>query len=400
MSQHGESEQVEWDVPTLFAIESPSEQEFRREVRQWIDEKCPPGIRHRSARFTPAELKPWHRMLFDKGWIAPHWPREFGGMGGTVIHQLILYEEIGRAGAPVPLSHGLNLIGPLIIDVGTDAQRAQHLPAILSGDATWCQGYSEPGAGSDLASLSTCANLDGDTFVVNGHKTWTTNGHHADWMFALVRTDTSAQPRHAGISMLLIDMKSPGITTRPIRTLRGDFEFAEEFFDNVSVPKQNLLGNINQGWRLANRILGAERLLTGHPRLASRILAITRQVAMRSGARSDCAFCDRLATLEIELVAFAAYFRHGISLVANRAAPLSLAPTVRIAGAELAQRATELLLEAAGIEGASTQPLPTELGTANVAAELFEARRLTVGSGSIEIQKNIIAKRVLGLPSS
>jgi alkylation response protein AidB-like acyl-CoA dehydrogenase len=389
----------QWDTATLFAADSEPDRQFRQNVRKWVTANCPENLRHRSSRFTPDELKPWHRKLFEKGWVAPHWPKEFGGMGGTVVQQLILYEEIGRAGAPVPLSHGLNLIGPLIIEVGTDEQKATHLPPILAGEVTWCQGYSEPGAGSDLASLSTRAEFNGAEFLVNGHKTWTTHGHRANWMFALVRTDPNAQPRHAGISMLLIDMKSPGITVHPIRTLRGDMEFAEEFFDNVRVPKENLLGRLNQGWELATLILGAERLLTGHPRIAARILDIIRQVARISGALADAAFRDRLAILEIELVALSAFFRHGISLHAAKRAPVSLSPTVRVAGAELAQRATELMMEAAGIRGVSIDDLPVGSGSINVAAELFEARRLTVGSGSVEIQKNIIAKRVLGLPS-
>lgn len=388
-----------WDVASLFADENGPDRAFRDEVRAWVGANCPDALRNRSGRFTPAELKPWHRKLFERGWIAPHWPAQFGGMGATVVQQLILYEEIGRAGAPAPLSHGLNLVGPLIIEAGTDAQKAAHLPKILSGDITWCQGYSEPGAGSDLASLTTRAEFDGASFVVNGHKTWTTHGHRADWMFALVRTDPGARPPHAGISMLLIDLKSPGITIRPIHTLRGDEEFAEEFFDNVIVPKENLLGGLNEGWKLATTVLGAERLLTGHPRFAARLLELTRRVAQASGMLDDAGFRDRLVALEIELVALCAFFRHGVSLLADKSAPQSLFPIAKIAGGELAQASAELLMEAAGPAGALADHIVLGDGTVNVAAELFEARRFTMGGGAVEIQRNILARRALGLPS-
>ena len=240
------------------------------EVRDWIGGELPADLCNRSTRIDPPELKPWHRKLYERGWIAPHWPKEYGGMGATLTQQIILFEEIGRVGAPTPYPHGLNFIGPMIIDAGTPEQKAKHLPPILSGEATWCQGYSEAGAGSDLASLQTRAVLDGDHFVVNGHKMWTTNGHYADWMFALVRTDPDAKPRHAGITMLLIDMNSPGITVRPIQTMKGDAEFAEEFFDDVRVPKENMLGRAQR--RLAHRqhgCSGSERFTTGHPRNAA-----------------------------------------------------------------------------------------------------------------------------------
>jgi alkylation response protein AidB-like acyl-CoA dehydrogenase len=241
-----------WDNTTLFVDDNPADRAFRAEVRDWVATNLPTELCNRSRRIDPPELKPWHRKLYERGWIAPHWPREYGGMGATLAQQIILFEEISRVGAPTPYPHGLNFIGPLIIEVGTPEQKARHLPPILTGEVTWCQGYSEAGAGSDLASLATRAELDGDDFIVNGHKMWTTNGHFADWMFALVRTDPKAQPRHAGISMLLIDLKSPGITVRPIQTIKGDAEFAEEFLVDVRVPRENLLGALNDGtrWRI------------------------------------------------------------------------------------------------------------------------------------------------------
>jgi alkylation response protein AidB-like acyl-CoA dehydrogenase len=388
-----------WDNTTLFVDDDPADRAFRAEVRDWIAANLPSELCNRSTRIDPPELKPWHRKLYARGWIAPHWPKQYGGMGATLTQQIILFEEISRVGAPTPYPHGLNFIGPLIIDAGTDAQKAKHLPPILSGDVTWCQGYSEAGAGSDLASLVTRAELDGDHFIVNGHKMWTTNGHFADWMFALVRTDPAAKPRHAGISMLLIDLKSPGITVKPIQTIKGDAEFAEEILVDVRVPRENLLGALNDGWKVANRLLGSERFTTGHPRNAAVLLNKARQVAEVTGTVREAGFRQKLASLEIDLLAFSAYYRHAAALHGAQRAPASMAPVIKIAGGELGQRASELLLEAAGSFGPLAADLTVGNEVVNPAADLFEMRRVTVGSGAVEIQRNIIAKRVLGLPS-
>jgi hypothetical protein len=390
-----------WDNTTLFSDDDPADRAFRAEVRDWIAGNLPTDLCNRPLRIPPAALKPWHRKLYERGWIAPHWPKEVGGMGATLTQQIILFEEISRVGAPTPYPHGLNFIGPLIIDVGTPEQKAKHLPLILTGDVTWCQGYSEVDAGSDLANLSSTATLDGDHFVVNGHKVWTTNGHYADWMFGLFRTDPAAKAKakQAGISMLLIDLKSPGITVRPIQTIKGDQEFAEEFFVDVRVPKENLLGGLNDGWRVANRLLGSERFTTGHPRNAAVILNRARQLAEVTGAAREPGFRHRLAAIEIDLLAFSAYYRHAASLHGHGKAPPSMAPVIKIAGGELGQRASELLVEAAGPLGAQAEDLRIGNQTLNPAGEMFEMRRITVGSGAVEIQRNIIAKRILNLPS-
>jgi alkylation response protein AidB-like acyl-CoA dehydrogenase len=388
-----------WDNTTLFVDDDPADRAFRQEVREWIGENLPVDLCNRSTRIDPPELKPWHRKLYERGWIAPHWPKEYGGMGATLTQQIILFEEISRVGAPTPYPHGLNFIGPLIIDAGTPEQKAKHLPPILSGETTWCQGYSEAGAGSDLVRLETRAELEGDHFVVNGHKMWTTNGHFADWMFALVRTDRSATPRHAGISMLLIDLKSPGITVRPIQTIKGDAEFAEEFLVDVRVPRENLLGELNDGWKVANRLLGSERFTTGHPRNAAVLLNKARQVAELTGATRETGFLHKLAALEIDLMAFSAYYRHAAALHGEKRAPFSMAPVIKIVGGELGQRASELLVDAAAGYGALADDTAVGNQVINPAAEMFEMRRVTVGSGAVEIQRNIIAKRVLGLPS-
>jgi alkylation response protein AidB-like acyl-CoA dehydrogenase len=393
------SRQLSWDNTTLFIDDDPGDRAFRQEVRDWIAQNLPAELCNRSVRIDPPELKPWHRKLCERGWIAPHWPKQYGGMGATLTQQIILFEEISRVGAPTPYPHGLNFIGPLIIDAGTPEQQAKHLPPILTGETTWCQGYSESGAGSDLASLVTRAEPDGDDFIVNGHKMWTTNGHFADWMFALVRTDPKAQPRHAGISMLLIELKSSGITVRPIQTIRGDAEFAEEFFVDVRVPRENLLGGLNDGWKVANRLLGSERFTTGHPRNAATLLNRARQVAELTGAMREAGFQQRLAALEIDLMAFSAYYRHAAALHGQRRAPFSMAPVIKIVGGELGQRASELLVEAAERYGALAEDMTIGNQPVNPAADMFEMRRVTVGSGAVEIQRNIIAKRVLGLPS-
>jgi len=391
---------MRWDNTTLFADDDPADRAFRAEVRDWIAANLPFDLCNRPFRIPPAELKPWHRKLYARGWIAPHWPKAVGGMGATLTQQIILFEEISRVGAPTPYPHGLNFIGPLIIEAGTPEQKAKHLPPILLGDATWCQGYSEVDAGSDLANLSATAALDGDHFVVNGHKVWTTNGHYADWMFGLFRTDPAAKAKakQAGISMFLIDLKSPGVTVKPIETIKGDSEFAEEFFVDVRVPKENLLGPLHDGWRVANRLFGSERFTTGHPRNAAVILNKARQIADLTGAARDPGFRQRLATLEIDLLAFSAYYRHAASLHGHGKAPPSMAPVIKIAGGELGQRASELLVEAAGPLGAQADDLMLGNQALNPAGEMFEMRRVTVGSGAVEIQRNIIAKRILQLP--
>jgi len=389
---------IGWDNTSLFVDDTAEDCAFREEVRDWVTKHCPPDLRHRTIRVDPPELRPWHRMLFERGWIAPHWPKSYGGMGATLTQQLILFEEISRIGAPTPYPHGLNFVGPLIIDAGTAEQKQRFLPGILNGDHTWCQGYSEPGAGSDLARLSTMAQRDGDAYVLNGQKIWTTNGHFADWMFALVRTAPAAQPRHAGISMLLIDLRSPGVTIRPIQTIKGDAEFAEEFFDNVRVPVANLLGAENEGWRLANRLLGSERFTTGHPRSAAAMLNAARRTAELSGAASNPQFRARLAELEVDLLAFSAFYRDAASLQALGRAPVSMPPMIKIVGGELWQHASELLMQSAGALGPLLEDQQLDGGAVNYAGELFEGRRATVGSGTVEIQRNVIAKRVLGLP--
>jgi alkylation response protein AidB-like acyl-CoA dehydrogenase len=382
----------------MFHRDSPDEASFRTEVRAWLEANLPPALRGRTNRPPPAELMPWYRTLSRKGWIAPHWPKQYGGMGATLNEQIIMTEELARVGAPQLPTQGLNHIGPILIEFGTEAQKVKHLPPIIAGTVIWAQGYSEPGAGSDLASLTTRATLDGDHFVVNGQKIWTTWAHYSDWMFALVRTDPLAQPRHAGISFLLVDLHSSGITIRPIRTIAGDDEFSEVFFDNVVVPAENLVGKLNDGWRIANALLGHERLGTSNPQYALIALDRIKTMARASGVMADPAFRDRLAAASINVTALSALFSHAVELTNLQRSPGPEASMIKIFGSELLQSLNDLLIEAAGSQASLEKPIMTDFGTVDVSTPFLQVRRATIYGGSSEIQRNIIARRVLNLP--
>ena len=382
----------------MFRHDSPDEAAFRTEVRAWVEANLPATLRGRTNRPPPAELMPWYRALSRKGWIAPHWTKEYGGMGATLNQQIIMTEELARVGAPQMPAQGLNHIGPILIEFGTEAQKAKHLPPIIDGSVIWAQGYSEPGAGSDLASLATRATLEGDHFVVQGQKIWTTWGHHSDWMFALVRTDPQAQPRHAGISFLLLDLHNPGIRIRPIRTIAGDDEFSEVFFDNVIVPAENLVGKLNDGWRIANALLGHERLGTSNPQYALIALDRIKTMARATGVMADPAFRDRLAAASINVTALAALFSHAVELTNRRQSLGPDSSIIKIAGSELLQQLNDLMIEAAGSNAVMENPIPSDFGTVDVSTSFLQVRRATIYGGSSEIQRNIVARRVLNLP--
>jgi alkylation response protein AidB-like acyl-CoA dehydrogenase len=383
----------------MFRHDTPAEAEFRNEVRSWLEANLPASLRDRTTRPPPAELMPWYKTLSRKGWIAPHWPKQYGGMGATLNKQIIMTEELARIGAPHLPVQGLNHIGPVLMEFGSEAQKNKYLPPIVDGSVIWAQGYSEPGAGSDLASLTTRAALSGDHFVVKGSKIWTTWGHHADWMFALVRTDPQAQPRHAGISFLLIDLHSPGIHIRPITTIAGDDEFSEVLFDDVVVPADNLVGNLNDGWRIANALLGHERLGTSNPQSALQALDRIKLMARATGIIADPAFQDRLAAASINVTALSAMFSHAVELTNNERSLGPEASVIKIFGSELLQSLNELLFEAAGGHAAMEQPVATNFGAVDVAVPFLFSRRVTIYGGSSEIQRNVLARRVLNLPS-
>jgi alkylation response protein AidB-like acyl-CoA dehydrogenase len=383
----------------MFRRDAPAEAEFRMEVRTWLEANLPVALRGRTARPPPAELMPWYHTLSRKGWIAPHWPTRYGGMGATLNEQIIMTEELARIGAPHLPVQGLNHIGPILMEFGTEAQKAKHLPPIIAGTVIWAQGYSEPGAGSDLASLSTRATLDGDRFVVRGQKIWTTWAHHSDWMFALVRTDPQAEPRQAGISFLLIDLHSPGVGVRPIRTIAGDDEFSEVFLDDVIVPLDNLVGKLHDGWRIANALLGHERLGTSNPQFALMALERIKTVARASGIIADPAFQDRLAAASINVTALAALFNHAVEL-SNHGRHLGPETSmIKIYASELLQALNALAVEAAGPRALEDAPIVTDFGTVEIAAPFLQSRRVTIYGGSSEIQRNVLARRVLNLPN-
>jgi alkylation response protein AidB-like acyl-CoA dehydrogenase len=383
----------------MFRRDSPAEAEFRIEVRTWLEANLPLALRGRTTRPPPAELMPWYQALSRKGWIAPHWPEQYGGMGATLNEQIIMTEELARIGAPHLPAQGLNHIGPILMEFGTPAQKAEHLPPIIAGSVIWAQGYSEPGAGSDLASLSTRATLAGDHFVVQGHKIWTTWGHHSDWMFALVRSDPQAQPRQAGISFLLINLHSPGIRIRPIKTIAGDDEFSEVFFDEVVVPVENLVGKLHDGWRIANALLGHERLATSNPQFSLMALERIKTMARASGIIADPAFQDRLAAASINVTALSALFSHAVELTNHEQSPGPEASVIKLFASELLQALNDLMIEAAGGHAASEKPVATAFGAVEVATAFLQSRRVTIYGGSSEIQRNVLARRVLNLPS-
>jgi alkylation response protein AidB-like acyl-CoA dehydrogenase len=369
---------------------------FRDVIREWIVANYPAHLRNPPKRLHHAEGKPWYMALSQKGWLAPGWPREYGGMGLSVAKQLIMTDEYERHGVARGADQGIVMLGPLLMRYGTEEQRRRFLPRILSGEDIWCQGYSEPNAGSDLASLRTEAVLDGDHYVVNGSKIWTTLANDANWIFMLVRTDKTAKPQQ-GISFLLVPMDSPGIAVRPIVTIDLHDEFCETFFDNVRVPRENLVGEINQGWTMAKALLGFERIFIGSPRQSAYALARLRRLAERLGLDDDDSFRDRYTQLRLDLAdhnalyeVYADQLRRGQSIGPD----ISF---LKISQTELYQRITDTMLEVAGENAALLDPMDgnDELHPSGV---FLAARPTTIYGGSSEIQRNIIAKNVLDLP--
>jgi len=371
--------------------------QFRAELRAFLREAYPDHLRHLDRRPAITEIRPWLEALAAKGWLAPHWPREHGGMGLSIGKYLIYYDELGRHGTGRLPDHAIHLLGPLLIRYGTPAQKARFLPAIVEGREIWCQGYSEPGAGSDLSSLRTEAVLDGDHFVVSGQKIWTSIAPHADWIFLLVRTDRSVA-QQAGISFLLADMKTPGITVRPIVNLKGEAEFAEVFFDSVRVPAENLVGEIDKGWSMAKSLLGDERVILGSPRQSAYAMERLELLARKTGAFADAAFVDRLTQLKLDLLALQASFRRYVGMVERG---VRLGPDVsmlKVWATELFQRITAEMVELSGELGGFKHAVQFEEAAIDIMNQYLEATPPTIYGGSNEIQRNILAKAVLGLP--
>jgi alkylation response protein AidB-like acyl-CoA dehydrogenase len=372
------------------------DESFRLEVRRWIEATYPAELRNPPKRLHFAQNRVWYMKLAEKGWLCPGWPREHGGMGLSSAKQIIMIEELERYGCARINDMGVVMIGPLLIRFGTEAQKQFFLPKILAGEHIWCQGYSEPNAGSDLAGLRTEAVLDGDHWVVNGQKTWTTLANDANWIFLLVRTDKSAK-KQEGISFLLVPMDSPGITVRPIVNLDLHDEFCEVFFDNARVPKENLVGEVNKGWTMAKALLGFERIFLGSPKQSSHALARLKLVAERMGFWEDETFQDRYTRLRLDLADLRALYE---TFVEQLRRGESLGPDVsmlKVWQSELFQRITDLMLEVAGENAGLLDPMEgnRELHPAGL---FIQARPTTIYGGSNEIQRNILAKNVLELP--
>ena len=386
-----------WPGIPRVGTQNEADERFRAEVRQWLEDALPADWRNSPTRLSYDKTMAWHRKLFERGLIAPGWPKQWGGMGASLSRQMIVADELARIGAPELSGQAINHIGPILIRFGTEAQKNRHLPPMLSGETVWCQGYSEPNAGSDLASLRTKASVNGDHLVVNGQKIWTTWAHHAHWMFALVRSDPNAPKKQEGISFILIDMKTPGITRRPIRTIAGEDELATVFFDDVRVPLENLVGELNGGWKIANALLVNERVgSAGSQRNIVTLHHIWRLV-VASGLWQDDAFLDRLAGAEIELTALSAAHAQVVSLLESGQVGAE-SSFMKIAGTALLHRLSDLLFEAASALGGGHEPVRLGELTLHPATSFLQNRRATIYGGTQEIQKDIVAKRVLGLP--
>ena len=387
---------------------TPEEQQFRAEVREFIRGALPPELRERveqGEHVSRAQTEGWQKILHEKGWGAPSWPIEWGGPGWDPIRQHIFEEECALAGAPRQLPFGLRMVGPVLMKFGTEAQKRRFLPRIPSAQDWWCQGYSEPGAGSDLAGLSTRAYLKGDKYIVNGQKTWTTLAQHADWMFALVRTDPEAR-KQEGITFLLIDMKSPGVVVRPIVLLDGADEVNDVFLDDVEVPVAQRVGEENQGWTIAKYLLEHERSNIANVGISKRELARAWRMVRerrRHGRplADDSLFVAKLAEVEVELMALEVMQLRVLSQAFEAGAgPGPLSSMLKIKGSEIMQRISELILETQGANALRCELDQTPPGRwlqSPEAAAYLNQRKVSIYGGSNEIQRGILAKHVLGL---
>lgn len=375
-----------------------SDPDFRATTRRWIEANYPPHLRNPQRRLHIAEGRPWYDALSRQGWLAPNWPREHGGMGLSPAKHLILIEELERHGAARLPDQGITMVGPLLIRHGTEAQRAYHLPRILSGEIIWCQGYSEPDAGSDLAALRTSAVREGDEWVINGQKIWTTLGMDGDWIFVLARTDPKA-PKQKGISFFIMPVTTPGIEIRPILNLDGHDEFCEVFFHDVRIPADSIVGEVNQGWTIAKNLLGFERIFLGSPFQATGALDHLTRLIRHLGCQDDPAIRAMLNELRMELEDHKSLYTTFANMVRRGE---SLGPDVsmlKINLSALYQKITDWMIEIAGEHAALLDPLQDDQSLYPASA-FIQARPHSIYGGSSEIQKNIVAKHVLGLDES
>jgi alkylation response protein AidB-like acyl-CoA dehydrogenase len=390
---------------------STEELAFRDEVRGWLDANLPEDLRRKAAdgeHYTKDELLRWHKILAKQGWVAPSWPEEWGGPGWDVTRRYIFEQETGLAGTPPIVAFGVVMCAQVLLKFGTEAQKKRFLPGIYNGDVFWVQGYSEPGSGSDLASVKTRAERRGDQYVVNGQKIWTTLGQHGDWIFCLVRTDLEAK-KQEGISFLLIDMKTPGITVRPLILMDGGHEVNEVFFDDVKVPVENLVHEEGKGWTVAKYLLGHERLNTGRIGGSKRELARLKAFASRQvdgSGRSlmdDPRFRDKVTRVEVELMALEITNLRFLDAMRGGKPPGAEVSILKIRGTEIQQALTELLMQAVGPMAAPFKPVGEQQAiafddvVAGFTPRYANYRKTSIYAGSNEIQRNIIAKATLGL---
>ncbi|HMR69623.1 MAG TPA: acyl-CoA dehydrogenase family protein [Rubrivivax sp.] len=394
---------------------TPQEQAFREEIRAWVRANLPADISHKvhnALRLTRDDMQRWARILGKKGWLAWGWPEKFGGPGWNAVQKHLFEEECALAGAPRVVPFGPVMVAPVIMAFGSPEQQQRFLPGIASGEVWWSQGYSEPGSGSDLASLKTRAERRGDTYIVNGQKTWTTLGQYGEWIFCLVRTSTEGKPQ-TGISFLLIDMKSPGITVKPIVLLDGEPEVNEVFFDDVEVPAENLIGEENKGWTYAKHLLAHERTNIADVNRAKRELERLKRIAKAEGVWDDRRLRDQIALLEVDIVALEMLVLRVLSAEKSGKQSLDIAGLLKIRGSEIQQRYTELMMLAAGPYSLPFVREAMDAGwqgdqalgglwpggaahCAPLAATYFNYRKTTIYGGSNEVQRNIVAQTVLG----
>ena len=388
---------------------TPEEQAFREDIRTWVHANLPADIQHKvrnALRQTRDDMQRWAKILGKKGWLGHGWPKEFGGPGWNAIQKHLFEEECALAGAPRVVPFGPVMVAPVIMAFGNAEQQQRFLPGIASGEVWWSQGYSEPGSGSDLASLKCKAERVGDKYIVNGQKTWTTLGQYGEWIFCLVRTSSEGKPQ-TGISFLLIDMKSPGVSVKPIVLLDGEAEVNEVWFDNVEVPANNLIGEENKGWTYAKHLLSHERTNIADVNRSKRELERLKKIAKTEGVWDDVRFRDEIAKLEVDVVALEMMVLRVLSAEKTGKNSLDIAGLLKIKGSEIQQRCSELMMLAAGPFAMPLIEEAMEAGwqgnypggatsVAPLAGTYFNMRKTTIYGGSNEVQRNIVSQFVLG----
>jgi alkylation response protein AidB-like acyl-CoA dehydrogenase len=388
---------------------------FRRETRAWLEQNCPPQMRQpvagdedvfwggRNTKFSSEPQRVWFERMRDKGWTVPDWPTEYGGGGLDPAQHKVLREEMSAIGARPPLSSfGIWMLGPALLKYGTEAQKKEHLPNIAAGLIRWCQGYSEPNAGSDLASLQTRAETDGDHFIINGQKIWTSYANYADWIFCLVRTDASAK-KHEGISFILFDMASPGVSTKPILLISGKSPFCETFFDNVRVPKSHVVGQINRGWDVAKYLLQHERAMISDlgGRGATRPLGQVAADSLGSdeqGRLDDAILRGQIAAFDIDEAAMACAAERAVDLVKAGQGHPAFSSAMKYYGTELNKRRHEILMSAGGIDALEWDSDRSQGGAK--ARSWLRTKANSIEGGTSEVMLGIVAKRILNLPGA